>query len=241
MNSPIVATFSIVAQDPQNGDLGVAVASKFLAVGAVVPWAQASAGAIATQALANIGFGPRGMALMAAGRTAAEALEALLANDPERDHRQVGLVDAREGLFDELLDGAEAHGEREHDDGRAREPDRLERGHERARGRPDQPDVVARRDPTGLEGGRHRARVGVELAPGNPLGSIGGIGGAADEGHGARSARAGLEARAQRRHVEVRLHGSRRGYSVRLAPHSSQNVIPSTGARSAGLKSVPFV
>src|SRR5687767_11528669 len=93
--SPIVATFSIVAHDPQNGDLGIAVASKFLAVGSVVPWAQAGAGAVATQALANIGFGPRGMALMAAGRPAAEALDALLANDPQREHRQVGLVDAR--------------------------------------------------------------------------------------------------------------------------------------------------
>jgi uncharacterized Ntn-hydrolase superfamily protein len=90
-----VATFSIVAHDPQNGDLGIAVASKFLAVGSVVPWAQAGAGAVATQALANVGFGPRGMALMAAGRPAAEALDALLANDPQREQRQVGLVDAR--------------------------------------------------------------------------------------------------------------------------------------------------
>jgi uncharacterized Ntn-hydrolase superfamily protein len=93
----LIATFSIVAHDPRNGDLGVAVASKFLAVGSVVPWAQAGAGAVATQALANIGYGPRGLALLAAGRTAAETLAALLADDPQREHRQVGVVDGRGG------------------------------------------------------------------------------------------------------------------------------------------------
>jgi uncharacterized Ntn-hydrolase superfamily protein len=97
MNNHIIATFSIVAHDPHNGDLGVAVASKFLAVGSVVPWAQAGAGAVATQALANIGYGPRGLALLAEGRPAAAALEALLADDPQREHRQVGIVDARGG------------------------------------------------------------------------------------------------------------------------------------------------
>ncbi len=91
----IVATFSIVARDPANGDLGIAVASKFLAVGSVVPWAQAGAGAVATQALANIGYGPRGLQLMAAGAPAEEALRALLADDEGRDHRQIGLVDMR--------------------------------------------------------------------------------------------------------------------------------------------------
>jgi uncharacterized Ntn-hydrolase superfamily protein len=96
-DSRIVATFSVVGRDPDNGDLGVAVASRFLAVGSIVPWAQAGAGAVATQAMANISFGPRGMALMAAGRPAREALAALLANDPQREHRQVGLVDARGG------------------------------------------------------------------------------------------------------------------------------------------------
>jgi uncharacterized Ntn-hydrolase superfamily protein len=93
----IVATFSIVARDPQNGDLGIAVASKFLAVGAVVPWAQAGAGAVATQALANVGYGPHGLALMAEGLSAEEALNRLLADDPEREHRQVGLIDAQGG------------------------------------------------------------------------------------------------------------------------------------------------
>lgn len=90
-------TFSIVARDPANGDLGVAVASKFLAVGSVVPWARAGAGAVATQALANISYGPRGLELLAAGAPAEQALAALLADDNQREHRQVGLVDARGG------------------------------------------------------------------------------------------------------------------------------------------------
>lgn len=91
----LVATFSIAARDPQNGDLGVAVASKFLAVGSVVAWAQAGIGAVATQALANVGFGPRGLALMADGNSAQAALDALLAEDEGRDHRQAGFVDAQ--------------------------------------------------------------------------------------------------------------------------------------------------
>jgi uncharacterized Ntn-hydrolase superfamily protein len=91
----IVATFSIVARDAHNGDLGVAVASKFLAVGSVVPWAQAGAGAVATQASANVSFGPRGLAMLAEGRAAEEALHALLDGDPEHEHRQVGIVDSQ--------------------------------------------------------------------------------------------------------------------------------------------------
>ncbi len=92
---PTVATFSIVARDPRNGDLGVAVQSKFLAVGAVVPWARAGAGAVATQALANIRFGPDGLSLMAGGRSAEQALTDLLAGDVDAEHRQVALVDAQ--------------------------------------------------------------------------------------------------------------------------------------------------
>lgn len=95
MSNRIVATFSIAARDPANGDLGVAVASKFLAVGAVVPWAQAGVGAVATQALANVGYGPRGLALLAEGLSAEETLRALLADDPQREQRQIGLVDER--------------------------------------------------------------------------------------------------------------------------------------------------
>ena len=87
-------TFSIVACDAAAGQLGVAVASKFLAVGAVVPWLEAGVGAIATQALANTRYGPEGLALMREGASAREALDALLAADAGRDDRQAGVVDA---------------------------------------------------------------------------------------------------------------------------------------------------
>jgi len=88
------STFSIVARDPANGDLGVAVQSKFLAVGAVVPWAQAGVGAVATQAWANTAYGPEGLRLMAAGWTAQEALNHLVSLDHDPIQRQVLLVDA---------------------------------------------------------------------------------------------------------------------------------------------------
>lgn len=90
-------TFSIVACDLEEQAWGVAVASKFPAVGAVVPWAQAGTGAVATQSFANTSFGPRGLALMAAGLSAQETLSRLLEDDPERELRQVGLVDAQGG------------------------------------------------------------------------------------------------------------------------------------------------
>ncbi len=90
----VVATFSIVAFDPETSALGVAVQSKFLAVGAVVPWARAGVGAVATQALANFNYGPRGLELMGRGATARETVEALISSDDEREHRQLGVVDA---------------------------------------------------------------------------------------------------------------------------------------------------
>jgi uncharacterized Ntn-hydrolase superfamily protein len=90
-------TFSIVACDLEEQTWGVAVASKFPAVGAVVPFAQASAGAVATQSFANTSFGPSGLELMASGCSAQEALEELLKNDPDKELRQVGLVDAKGG------------------------------------------------------------------------------------------------------------------------------------------------
>jgi len=90
-------TFSIVACDLEEQTWGVAVASKFPAVGAVVPWAQASAGAVATQSFANTSFGPHGLALMATGFSAQETLEQLLKDDPDKELRQVGLVDAHGG------------------------------------------------------------------------------------------------------------------------------------------------
>lgn len=87
-------TYSIVALDPATGDLGVAVQSKFLAVGAVVPWAKAGVGAIATQSFANVTYGPEGLALLASGAHAQEALDRLVGADALRSQRQAGVVDA---------------------------------------------------------------------------------------------------------------------------------------------------
>jgi len=91
----IIATFSIVGLDPETNSLGVAVQSKFLAVGSVVPWARAGVGAVATQAMANYNYGPHGLELMARGKTADETVEGLTLADEDREHRQVGAVDAR--------------------------------------------------------------------------------------------------------------------------------------------------
>ena len=96
MNSNIVATFSIVGFDPETKEWGIAVQSKFLAVGSVVPWAQANVGAIATQSYANTRFGPEGLKLLAEGKSAQEVMDMLIAGDEERHLRQVGIVD-REG------------------------------------------------------------------------------------------------------------------------------------------------
>jgi uncharacterized Ntn-hydrolase superfamily protein len=89
------STFSIVAFDPRNGDLGVAVQSKFPAVGAVVPWAKAKVGAIATQASANVTYGPNGMKLLDEGFSAQETLRKLLAEDPRPEVRQAAVVDSK--------------------------------------------------------------------------------------------------------------------------------------------------
>ena len=91
-------TFSIVAFDAETGDLGVAVASKFPCVGAVVPWARAGVGAVATQSWANTDFGPDGLGLMGGGLPAAAALDAVLEPDTDREERQVGFVDAQGGV-----------------------------------------------------------------------------------------------------------------------------------------------
>src|SRR5437763_16384814 len=85
-------TFSIVARDHQTGELGIAVQSKFLAVGAVVPWAKAGGGAIATQAWANTSYGPRGLELLASGLSASETLVQLTSEDENRAQRQAGIV-----------------------------------------------------------------------------------------------------------------------------------------------------
>ena len=90
-------TFSIVARDPDTDDLGVAVASKFLAVGSVVPWARAGVGAVATQALANVRYGPDGLVALASGVLAQPVLDALIGADPGAAQRQLGIVDALGG------------------------------------------------------------------------------------------------------------------------------------------------
>lgn len=89
-----IATFSIAAYDAATGAYGVAVQSRFLAAGNIVPWAQAGVGAVATQALANPRFGPLGLAMLEQGLSAAETVAALVAGDPGGAMRQVGVVDA---------------------------------------------------------------------------------------------------------------------------------------------------
>ncbi len=89
-----VSTFSIVARDPSTGELGVAVASRFFAVGSVVPWAKAKVGAVATQSYANTSFGWRGLELLEKGMTPQAALDQLLKNDDRPLQRQVGIVAA---------------------------------------------------------------------------------------------------------------------------------------------------
>jgi len=94
MAEPLVATYSIVGCDLEARQWGVAVQSKFLAVGSVVPWAEPEVGAIATQAYANPRYGPDGLALLREGLSAGEVVERLTAADGGRDERQLGVVDA---------------------------------------------------------------------------------------------------------------------------------------------------
>ena len=89
-----VATYSIVARDPETGEMGVAVQSHWFSVGPIVPWAEAGVGAVATQSLVDPAYGPLGLELMRAGRTAPEALRSLLAGDEGRAVRQVAMIDA---------------------------------------------------------------------------------------------------------------------------------------------------
>jgi uncharacterized Ntn-hydrolase superfamily protein len=97
MAEPVVATFSIAACDLEAGHWGVAVQSKFLAVGAIVPWAEPQVGAVATQAYANPRYGPEGLALLREGRSAEDVVAALTGADDGRAERQVGVVDGRGG------------------------------------------------------------------------------------------------------------------------------------------------
>ncbi len=91
----VIATFSIVARDPNTGELAIAVQSKFLAVGSAVPWAKANVGAVATQAWANVSYGPRGLELLEQGLSAQEAVDRLISEDEGREHRQLGIVDSK--------------------------------------------------------------------------------------------------------------------------------------------------
>lgn len=91
---PAVATFSIVAIDRDTGELGVAVQSRVVGVGAIVPWARAGVGAIATQAWANVRYGPVGLAALGLGSTPEQTIEMLTRADPESAERQIGIVDA---------------------------------------------------------------------------------------------------------------------------------------------------
>ena len=88
-------TFSIVAFDPANGDLGVAVQSKFPNVGVSIPFARAGVGAVATQCYCNTSYGPRGLALLENGASPEQAVAILTGDDPQRDYRQVGIIDAQ--------------------------------------------------------------------------------------------------------------------------------------------------
>jgi uncharacterized Ntn-hydrolase superfamily protein len=91
--TPIAATFSIVAYDPETEEWGIGVASKVLAVGYIVPWARAGVGAVATQAMVNMSFGPDGVALLGEGYSAEDAVDELLSADEGREERQLGIVD----------------------------------------------------------------------------------------------------------------------------------------------------
>jgi uncharacterized Ntn-hydrolase superfamily protein len=89
---PLISTFSIVARDPQTGEIGVAVQSKFVAVGSVVPYAKAGIGAVASQAWGNPRYGPIGLELLASGKSAMEAVELMTSADPHRNSRQLAII-----------------------------------------------------------------------------------------------------------------------------------------------------
>lgn len=95
--TPLFHTYSIVARDAETGQLGVAVQTHQMCVGAIVPWLEPGLGALATQASANIHFGPMGLAMLREGTDAARVVEALVASDPGADRRQLAVVDARGG------------------------------------------------------------------------------------------------------------------------------------------------
>ncbi len=91
----VANTFSICAYDPDTKEWGVAVASKYLAVGSAVPWAKAGVGAVATQAAVNVALGPKGLELLAKGKSAEEVVKQLMDEDKGKDSRQLGVIDAK--------------------------------------------------------------------------------------------------------------------------------------------------
>jgi uncharacterized Ntn-hydrolase superfamily protein len=92
--NPLAHTYSIVARDPLTGEMGVAVQSHWFSVGSIVSWAEAGVGAIATQSLVNVSFGPRGLELLKTGLTAQQVVDELIEEDEGRDFRQLAVVDA---------------------------------------------------------------------------------------------------------------------------------------------------
>jgi uncharacterized Ntn-hydrolase superfamily protein len=90
----LIHTFSIVARDPNTGEIGVGVQSHWFSVGPIVPWAEAGVGAVATQSFVDPSYGPKGLDLMRSGKTASEALKELIAADPRESVRQVAMLDA---------------------------------------------------------------------------------------------------------------------------------------------------
>lgn len=110
-------TYSIVARDVSTGQLGVAVQSRFFAVGNRVPWAEAGVGAVATQSFANVSYGPLGLDLMRKGKSAPDALSILLDQDPRRHFRQIAMIDRHGRTATFTGDGCiEAAGHLQHSD-----------------------------------------------------------------------------------------------------------------------------
>jgi uncharacterized Ntn-hydrolase superfamily protein len=94
-NEPLAHTFSIVARDPQTGEMGVAVQSHWFSVGSIVAWGEAGVGVVATQSFVNPSFGQRGLELLKKGMTAQEVVDLLISTDEGRDVRQLAIVDSK--------------------------------------------------------------------------------------------------------------------------------------------------
>ena len=91
--SPLVSTYSIVARDPDTGEMGVAVQSHWFSVGSIVSWGEAGVGVVATQSFVNPAFGPNGLELLKSGMTAEQVVDKLIAEDEGRDVRQLAIID----------------------------------------------------------------------------------------------------------------------------------------------------